>query len=218
MPVNFWLPRAYVAAPRAFVPVLAGATLNLGLYGILRVNADLMPATHAGPGLVALVVGTLSALVGILYATTDNDLKIMLAHSSIENVGIIVAGFGAGMVFVATNHPALAAIAFVAALVSFDQSFALQNAAVFRRGRGGNANRHARHGPTRRLDQMDAADRARLFSSARCPSPRCRRSTVSSANGSRCKPCCARRNCPRPAQKWFSPCAARDWRSRRRWR
>ncbi|MGH7951578.1 MAG: proton-conducting transporter membrane subunit [Limisphaerales bacterium] len=116
VPVNFWLPRAYVNAPRAFVPVLAGATLNLGLYGILRVNADLMPATHAGTGLLALVVGTLSALVGILYATTDNDLKIMLAHSSIENVGIIVAGFGAGMVFVATNHPALAAIAFVAAL------------------------------------------------------------------------------------------------------
>jgi hydrogenase-4 component B len=116
VPVNFWLPRAYVAAPRAFVPVLAGATLNLGLYGILRVNVDLMPATYAAPGLVALVVGTLSALVGILYATTDNDLKIMLAHSSIENVGIIVAGFGAGMVFVATNHPALAAIAFVAAL------------------------------------------------------------------------------------------------------
>ncbi len=62
VPVNFWLPRAYVAAPRAFVPVLAGATLNLGLYGILRVNADLMPATHAGPGLVALIVGTISAL------------------------------------------------------------------------------------------------------------------------------------------------------------
>ena len=116
VPVNFWLPRAYTAAPRAFVPVLAGATLNLGLYGILRVNADLLPAIHAGPGLVALVVGTISALLGILYATTDNDLKIMLAHSSIENVGIIVAGFGAGMVFVATNHPALAAIAFVAAL------------------------------------------------------------------------------------------------------
>src|ERR1017187_4720490 len=116
VPVNFWLPRAYTAAPRAFVPVLAGATLNLGLYGILRVNADLLPATHAGPGLVALVVGTTSALLGILYATTDNDLKMMLAHSSIENVGIIVAGFGAGMVFVATNHPALAAIAFVAGL------------------------------------------------------------------------------------------------------
>ncbi len=116
VPVNSWLQRAYVGAPRAFAPVLAGATLNVGLYGILRVNADLLPAAQAETGLVALVVGTISALLGILYATTDNDLKAMLAHSSIENVGIVVAGFGAGMVFVATNHPALAAIAFVAAL------------------------------------------------------------------------------------------------------
>ena len=88
----------------------------MGLYGILRVNADLLPAAQAETGLVTLVVGTISALLGILYATTDNDLKAMLAHSSIENVGIVVAGFGAGMVFVATDHPALAAIAFVAAL------------------------------------------------------------------------------------------------------
>jgi hydrogenase-4 component B len=115
-PVNTWLPRAYTLAPRAFVPVLAGATLNLGLYGILRVNADLMPATQVGPGLVALVVGTISALLGILYATTDNDLKTMLAHSSIENVGIVLAGFGSGMAFVAAKHPALAAIAFTAGL------------------------------------------------------------------------------------------------------
>jgi hydrogenase-4 component B len=116
VPVNGWLPRAYTLAPRAFVPVLAGATLNLGLYGILRVNSDLMPAAQVGPGLLALVVGTISALLGILYANTDNDLKTMLAHSSIENVGIVVAGFGSGMVFVATHHPALAAIAFVAGL------------------------------------------------------------------------------------------------------
>jgi len=116
VPVNSWLQRAYAAAPRAFAPVLAGATLNLGLYGILRVNAELLPATYASTGLVALVVGTASALIGILYATTDNDLKEVLAHSSIENVGIVVAGAGAGMVFFATRHPALASIAFVAAL------------------------------------------------------------------------------------------------------
>ncbi|HZQ75660.1 MAG TPA: proton-conducting transporter membrane subunit, partial [Burkholderiales bacterium] len=116
VPVNSWLQRAYAAAPRAFAPVLAGATLNLGLYGILRVNADLLPAAHAGPGLLALVVGAASALIGILYATTDNDLKAMLAHSSVENVGIVVAGAGAGMVFFAAREPALAAIAFVAAL------------------------------------------------------------------------------------------------------
>jgi hydrogenase-4 component B len=116
VPVNSWLQRAYATAPRAFAPVLAGATLNLGLYGILRVNADLLPPSALGPGLVALGVGSASALIGILYATTDNDLKAMLAHSSIENVGIAVAGIGAGLVFVAAGHGVLAAIAFTAAL------------------------------------------------------------------------------------------------------
>ena len=116
VPVNSWLQRAYAAAPRAFAPVLAGATLNLGLYGILRVNIDLLPAALGGTGLVALVIGASSALIGILYATIDNDLKAMLAHSSIENVGIVVAAAGAGMVFYAAHLPALAALAFVASL------------------------------------------------------------------------------------------------------
>ena len=204
VPVNFWLPRAYTAAPRAFVPVLAGATLNLGLYGILRVNADLLPAIHAGPGLVALVVGTISALLGILYATTDNDLKMMLAHSSIENVGIVVAGFGAGMVFVATNHPALAAIAFVAALYHLINHSLYKTLLFF--GVGAVETQTG----TRDMDQLGGLIKwmpltALGFSGrARCPSPRCRRSTGSSANGSRCKRCCARRNCLRRGRKWFS--------------
>lgn len=116
VPVNVWLPSAYTAAPAPFVPVLAGATLNLGLYGIFRVNADLLPAQSVAPGVIALIVGTISALVGILYATTDNDLKTLLAHSSIENAGIITAGFGAGFLFTADGKPALAAIAFLVAL------------------------------------------------------------------------------------------------------
>lgn len=116
VPVNFWLPRAYTAAPSAFVPVLAGATLNLGIYGIVRVNADLLPMTLIKPGLVALVIGTISALVGILYATTENDLKTMLAHSSIENAGIIITGLGGGFVFTACGRPVLAGVAFLAAL------------------------------------------------------------------------------------------------------
>ena len=91
----------------------------------------------SAPGLVVLIVGTISALVGILYATTDNDLKTMLAHSSIENVGIIVAGFGAGMVFVATNHPALAAIAFVAALYHMINHSLYKTLLFFGVGHGG---------------------------------------------------------------------------------
>ncbi len=116
VPVNFWLPRCYTASPPAFIPVLAGVTLNLGFYGILRLNGDLVPAAGIGPGLVALVVGSVTALVGILYATTENDLKTMLAHSSIENAGIIVAGFGAFLVFRNSGNAVPAAIALTAAL------------------------------------------------------------------------------------------------------
>src|SRR5579885_1387736 len=116
VPVNAWLPRAYTAAPAPFVPVLAGATLNLGLYGIFRVNADLVSPTSVLPGVVTLVVGTLSALLGILHATTDGDLKTLLAHSSIENAGIITAGFGAGLVFAAAGRPVLSSVAFLVAL------------------------------------------------------------------------------------------------------
>jgi hydrogenase-4 component B len=115
VPVNFWLPRSYTAAPPVFIPVFAGVTLNLGFYGILRLNADLVH-TGYGTGVLALVVGSITALVGILYATTDNDMKTMLAHSSIENAGIIVAGLGAFLIYRASGHPVASAIALSAAL------------------------------------------------------------------------------------------------------
>jgi len=118
VPVNTWLPRAHPAAPANVSAILSGTILNLGLYGIVRVNLDLLPVTQSGmigAGIVVLIIGTISALVGILYATTENDLKAMLAHSSIENIGIVTAGLGAGMIFTSYGKPALAGIAFIAA-------------------------------------------------------------------------------------------------------
>jgi hydrogenase-4 component B len=114
VPVNFWLPKSYAAAPPVFIPVFAGVTLNLGFYGILRLDADLIHTSY-GTGVLALIVGSITALVGILYATTDNDMKTMLAHSSIENAGIIVAGLGAFLIYRASGHPVAAAIALSAA-------------------------------------------------------------------------------------------------------
>jgi hydrogenase-4 component B len=115
IPVNTWLPRAHPAAPANVSAILSGVILNLGLYGIVRVNLDLIPVTMAGAGLIVLVIGTLSALVGILYAAIEDDLKAMLAHSSVENIGIVAAGLGAGFVFTAYGRPVIAGIAFVAA-------------------------------------------------------------------------------------------------------
>ena len=116
VPFNSWLPRAHPVAPANISALLSGVILNLGIYGIVRVNLDLMRPDLMGTGVVTLIVGTISAFVGILYATTENDTKGMLAHSSIENMGIVTAGLGAGFIFTAAGRPALAAIALVAAL------------------------------------------------------------------------------------------------------
>jgi hydrogenase-4 component B len=115
VPSSTWLPRAHPVATGNVSALLSGIILNLGIYGIVRVNADLLPMNQIGPGLIVLVVGSMSALVGILYATTENDMKKMLAHSSIENLGIVTAGLGAGFVFLASAFPILAGIAFIAA-------------------------------------------------------------------------------------------------------
>jgi hydrogenase-4 component B len=115
VPVNTWLPAAHPAAPANVSAILSGVILNLGVYGIVRINLDLVPISTVGPGVVVLIVGTVSALVGILYATTENDLKALLAHSSIENIGIVTVGLGAGIIFTASGRPVLAGMAFLAA-------------------------------------------------------------------------------------------------------
>jgi len=115
VPLNTWLPLAHPAAPANVSAVLSSVILNLGLYGIVRVTLDLAPAGMVAAGLLVLAIGTISALVGILYATTESDLKVVLAHSSIENVGIVVAGIGAAMVFSGSGHALLAGMALVAA-------------------------------------------------------------------------------------------------------
>jgi hydrogenase-4 component B len=116
IPFNRWLPKAHPVAPANVSAFLSGALLNLGVYGIARLNLDLAPVTTAGPGLIVLATGTLTALVGILYANRENDMKTMLAESSIENMGIVTAGLGVGMVFFSVHFATLAGMAFVAAL------------------------------------------------------------------------------------------------------
>jgi hydrogenase-4 component B len=113
-PFNRWLPKAHPIAPANVSAILSGALLNLGIYGIIRFNADLVPVATAGPGLVVLLIGAFTALMGIMYANRDNDMKEMLANSSIENMGIITTALGAGLVFMALHEPVLAGIAWIA--------------------------------------------------------------------------------------------------------
>lgn len=115
VPVNAWLPRAHPAAPANVSAILSGVILNLGIYGIIRVDFQLAPVGTVGGGLVMLFTGTVSALVGILYATTESDLKGVLAHSSIENMGIVTLGLGTSVIFAALGLPLLSGMALIAA-------------------------------------------------------------------------------------------------------
>jgi hydrogenase-4 component B len=116
VPLSSWLPLAHPVAPTNVSALLSAVIVNLGIYGILRTNLDIAPIAGPGPGLVVLVVGSLSALIGILYATTQAEMKRLLAHSTIENMGIVAAGLGAAMIFLTSERPVLAGIALVAAL------------------------------------------------------------------------------------------------------
>jgi hydrogenase-4 component B len=116
VPLNSWLPLAHPVAPTNVSALLSAVIVNLGIYGILRVDLDLAPPTSSGPGLIVLAIGSLSALIGILYATVQTEMKRLLAHSTIENMGIVAAGIGAAMIFLATDHRIVAGIALIAAL------------------------------------------------------------------------------------------------------
>jgi hydrogenase-4 component B len=115
VPVNAWMGDAYAAAPRGLLPIFSGATLDLGVFTLWVVDGPL--ASHAlWPALVVLVVGALTAVLGIMYALADSNMTRLLTHSSIENLGIVVAALGAGFAFEAMQHPTLAALALMAGL------------------------------------------------------------------------------------------------------
>jgi hydrogenase-4 component B len=116
VPVNGWLPLAHPVAPTNVSALLSTVIVNLGIYGIIRINLDLVPVNAPSFGLVVLLIGSFSALVGILYATIQSEMKRLLAHSTIENMGIVAAGLGAAMVFLSSGHPVVAGIALIAAL------------------------------------------------------------------------------------------------------
>ena len=111
-----WLPRAHPAAPANASALLSGVILNLGIYGILRSVSSFLEPLPVAAALVVLLTGAVTALLGILYANIESDLKRVLAHSSIENMGLVTVGLGAAFTFLAMHASVLAAMAFVAAL------------------------------------------------------------------------------------------------------
>ena len=116
IPLHVWLPRAHPAAPSHVSALMSGVMIKLGVYGLLRVGLDLLGGGPAWWGALLIGLGALSAVVGVLYALMENDLKRLLAYSSVENIGLVFIGIGAGFLFLSLGVPAAALLALAAAL------------------------------------------------------------------------------------------------------
>jgi hydrogenase-4 component B len=116
VPLHVWLPLAHPAAPSHVSALMSGVMIKMGVYGILRVTLDLLGGGPPWWGGVILAAGGVSALLGVLYALMEHDIKRLLAYHSVENIGIICLGIGAGLMFGSYGLTPLALVGLVAGL------------------------------------------------------------------------------------------------------
>lgn len=116
VPLHFWLPPAHAASPSHVSALMSGIVIKTGIYGMLRVVllAGPPPAWWAW---TVLLLGALSALLGVLWALAQHDIKRLLAYHSVENIGIILIGMGLGALGTAYGHPILAILGYGAAVL-----------------------------------------------------------------------------------------------------
>jgi hydrogenase-4 component B len=116
VPLHVWLPLAHPAAPSHVSALMSGVMTKVAIYGFIRVIFDLLGPPAWSASVVVLLFGSITAVMGILYAMMEKDLKRLLAYSTIENVGIIFVGLGLALAFQANGLKLAAALAFTAAL------------------------------------------------------------------------------------------------------
>jgi len=116
VPLHVWLPKAHPAAPSNISALMSGVMIKTGIYGLIRINMDIMGRGPEWWGITIIVVGAVSSILGVLYAVMEHDIKRLLAYHSVENIGIILLGIGASMMFQTHGLLALSAIALIAGL------------------------------------------------------------------------------------------------------
>ncbi|MFA5909560.1 MAG: proton-conducting transporter membrane subunit [Vicinamibacterales bacterium] len=116
VPLHIWLPEAHPAAPSSISALMSAVLIKTGIYGMVRVCAFGLGVPRLSWGVIVVVVGGLSAVMGVLYALMQHDLKRLLAYHSIENIGIILLGLGAGMIGLSYGRADLAALGIAASL------------------------------------------------------------------------------------------------------
>ncbi len=114
MPFQGWLPVGHAAAPGASSATLSGIAINAGFYGLWRLVFDVLHPAALWWGELTIIVGGLTALVGILYAVGQDDIKRFLGFSTIEHSGIALIGFGVALIGSGAGMPRLAAAGLLA--------------------------------------------------------------------------------------------------------
>ena len=117
VPLHVWLPYAHPAAPSHVSALMSGVMIKTAIYGLIRVYFDFLGGQFPWWwGFTVLVIGAVSALLGVMYALMEHDLKSLLAYHSVENIGIILLGIGAAMIFHTYGLHELAALGLLAGL------------------------------------------------------------------------------------------------------
>jgi hydrogenase-4 component B len=116
VPLHVWLPLAHPAAPSHVSALMSGVMTKVAIYGFIRVVFDLLGAPTWWSGAVVLALGGGTAVLGILHALMESDLKRLLAYSTIENIGVIFVTLGLALAFRANGMGLAAALALTAAL------------------------------------------------------------------------------------------------------
>jgi hydrogenase-4 component B len=116
LPLHVWLPEAHPAAPSHVSALMSGVMINSGIYGLLRaVTFNGPPPAAWGWTLVGL--GLASGIAGVVLALAQSDLKRLLAYSSVENMGVVCLGLGAGLLGLSWHVPLLAALGLAGGLL-----------------------------------------------------------------------------------------------------
>ena len=116
VPMHIWLPEAHPVAPSHISALMSGVMLKVAVYGFIRLTFGLIGHVHWAWGVALLIIASITALFGVLYALMQHDLKRLLAYHSVENIGIIFIGLGLSMVFYGTGNPVLGTLGLIAAL------------------------------------------------------------------------------------------------------
>ena len=135
VPLHVWLPLAHPAAPSHVSALMSGVMTKVGIYGFIRIVFDLAGPPASWFGLVVLALGGITAVVGVLYALMQHDLKRLLAYSTVENVGIIFIGLGLALAFRANGMDVGGGAGADRRAAARVQPLAVQEPAVLRRRR-----------------------------------------------------------------------------------